>query len=51
MTVYAVPDDPEQIEGYSRLRVERLLFYVPRIPERESLEYLDRLAQVAARYR
>ncbi|MEU9620976.1 LLM class F420-dependent oxidoreductase [Streptomyces sp. NPDC048155] len=51
VTVYAAPDDPEQIEGYIGLGVERLLFYVPTMPERETLEYLDRLAEVAARYR
>ncbi|MFE7775286.1 LLM class F420-dependent oxidoreductase [Streptomyces sp. NPDC057445] len=51
VTVYAVPDDPEQIEAYGRLKVERLLFYVPTMPEQETLEYLDRLAEVAARYR
>ncbi|MFJ1549666.1 LLM class F420-dependent oxidoreductase [Streptomyces sp. NPDC088246] len=51
VTVYAAPDDPEQVEGYIGLGVERLLFYVPTLPERETLEYLDRLAEVAARYR
>jgi hypothetical protein len=51
VTVYAAPDKPEQIEGYGRLGVERLLFYVPTMPERETLEHLDRLAEVAARYR
>ncbi|MFE7706841.1 LLM class F420-dependent oxidoreductase [Streptomyces sp. NPDC057486] len=51
VTVYAAPDEPEQIEGYGRLGVERLLFYVPTMPERETLEHLDRLAEVAARYR
>ncbi|WP_436847050.1 hypothetical protein [Streptomyces atratus] len=31
-------------------QIERLLFYVPTMPERETLEY-NRLAEVAARYR
>ncbi|MFD3440195.1 LLM class F420-dependent oxidoreductase [Streptomyces sp. NPDC058685] len=51
VTVYAASDDPEQIEGYARLGVERLLFYVPTTPERETHTFLDRLAGLAARYR
>ncbi|MFB7548366.1 LLM class F420-dependent oxidoreductase [Streptomyces sp. NPDC056154] len=51
VTVYAAPDDPAQIDGYLALGVERLLFYVPTLPERETLEYLDGLVAVAARYR
>jgi hypothetical protein len=51
VTVYAAPGDPEQIEGYGRPGVERLLFYVPTMPERETLKYLDGLAEAAARYR
>jgi probable F420-dependent oxidoreductase len=51
VTVYAVPGDPAQIEGYMRLGVERVLFYLPTLPEQETLEHLDRLADVAARYR
>lgn len=51
VTVYAASGDPGQIEGYIGLGVERLLFYVPTMPERETLEYLDRLAEVAYRYR
>jgi probable F420-dependent oxidoreductase len=50
VTVYAVPGDPERIEGYIALGVERLLFYLPTTPERETLEKLDQLAEVAARY-
>ncbi|MFF3734086.1 LLM class F420-dependent oxidoreductase [Streptomyces sp. NPDC002476] len=50
VAVYGVPDDPEQVEGYGRLGVERLLFYVPTMPERETLEHLDRLAGLVARY-
>ncbi|WNO71297.1 MULTISPECIES: LLM class F420-dependent oxidoreductase [unclassified Streptomyces] len=51
VTVYAASDDPEQIEGYARLGVERLLFYVPTTHERETHTFLDRLAGLAARYR
>lgn len=51
VTVYAVTDDPRDIEGYGRLDVERLLFALPTEPERETLARLDRLASVAGRYR
>lgn len=51
VTVYAVRDDPEKIEAYIALGVERLLFYLPTTPERDTLKELDRLAEVAARYR
>ncbi|KJK55454.1 LLM class F420-dependent oxidoreductase [Saccharothrix sp. ST-888] len=51
VTVYAAADKPEHIEGYRSLGVERLLFFVPTRPERETLEHLDRLAAVAAKYR
>ncbi|MGW1894379.1 LLM class F420-dependent oxidoreductase [Streptomyces sp. NPDC002004] len=51
VTVYGVQDDPEQIEGYGLAGVERLLFYVPTMPEAETLDHLDRLAEVAARFR
>ncbi|MGS2586691.1 LLM class F420-dependent oxidoreductase [Streptomyces hebeiensis] len=51
VTVYAAPDAPEQIEGYLRLGVERVSFYLPTMPERETLKHLDRLAELAARYR
>ncbi|MEU4131825.1 LLM class F420-dependent oxidoreductase [Streptomyces wuyuanensis] len=50
VTVYAVPDDPEQIEGYIRLGVERVLFYLPTLPEGETVAHLDRLARVASRF-
>lgn len=51
VTVYAVPDDPEQIEGYIRLGVERVLFYLPTLPEGETAAHLDRLARVASGFR
>lgn len=51
VTIYAIPDDPEQVEEYVGLGVERLLFYLPTTPEPETLEQLDRLAEVAARFR
>jgi hypothetical protein len=53
VTVYAVPDTtPEdEIKDYIRLDVERLLFYVPTEPESATLKRLDRLAEIAARFR
>lgn len=53
VTVYAISGKPEAVEGYLKLgpAVERVLFYLPTLPESESLEHLDRLAETAARYR
>ena len=50
VTVYGVPDDPETIEGYAKAGAERMLLYLPTLPEAESLEVLDRLAAVAERF-
>jgi probable F420-dependent oxidoreductase len=50
VTVYAAPGTPEAVEGYARLGVERVLFYLPTKPEEESLDLLDRLAEVANRF-
>jgi probable F420-dependent oxidoreductase len=51
VTVYGVRGDPEQLEGYRRLGVERVLFQLPTVPEKETLEHLDRLAPLADRFR
>ncbi|MEU4097076.1 LLM class F420-dependent oxidoreductase [Streptomyces sp. NPDC026673] len=51
VTVYGVRGDAEDLEGYQRLGVERVLLYLPTVPERESLEHLDRLAALADRFR
>ncbi|MFJ9031604.1 LLM class F420-dependent oxidoreductase [Streptomyces sp. NPDC102274] len=51
VTVYAVQKEPEIVERYTRLDVERLLFYLPTMPLAESLSYLDELAAVAERFR
>ncbi|MCF3172165.1 LLM class F420-dependent oxidoreductase [Streptomyces sioyaensis] len=50
VTVYAVPNNPEIIEQYTQLGVERLLFYVPTKPEAETLLYLDQLADLTQRF-
>ncbi|MGP4004463.1 LLM class F420-dependent oxidoreductase [Streptomyces sp. 8N706] len=51
VTVYAAPASPEVVEGYARLGVERVLLYLPTLPESESLEHLDQLAEFAGAYR
>ncbi|MFJ4844730.1 MULTISPECIES: LLM class F420-dependent oxidoreductase [unclassified Streptomyces] len=51
VTVYGVPGDAAQVEGYLALGVERVLFNLPTLPERDSLAHLDRLADLAGRYR
>ncbi|MEV6420993.1 LLM class F420-dependent oxidoreductase [Streptomyces sp. NPDC051662] len=51
VTVYAVEKEPEIVEQYTRLDVERLLFYLPTMPEAGTLAYLDEIAGVAERFR
>ncbi|MFI0734772.1 LLM class F420-dependent oxidoreductase [Streptomyces sp. NPDC021225] len=51
VTVYGVPDTPEVIDGYARVGVERVLFFLTTAPEPETLRDLDTMAQVAARFR
>jgi probable F420-dependent oxidoreductase len=51
VTVYGVAGTAEAVEGYTRLDVERVLLYLPTKPESETLEWLDRLAEIANRFR
>ncbi|MGW2511563.1 LLM class F420-dependent oxidoreductase [Streptomyces scopuliridis] len=51
VTVYAVEKDPGIVEQFTRLDVERLLFYLPTMPEAGTLSYLDEVAAVAERLR
>jgi len=51
VTVYAVPDTDEALEGYRRLGVERVLLYLPTKPEGETLAHLDTMAALAERFR
>ncbi|MFT9472458.1 LLM class F420-dependent oxidoreductase [Streptomyces sp. Mo3] len=51
VTVYAMPEDADAVEGYQRIGVERVLFYLPPMPEAETLTRLDAMSQVAARFR
>ncbi|MBM4795971.1 LLM class F420-dependent oxidoreductase [Streptomyces sioyaensis] len=50
VTVYGVPNNPEIIDQYTQLGVERLLFYLPTKPEAQTLPYLDQLADLARRF-
>ncbi|MFF3754725.1 LLM class F420-dependent oxidoreductase [Streptomyces sp. NPDC002018] len=51
VTVYAVSKDPESIERYTHLDVERVLFYLPTEPDAGTLSYLDECVAVAERFR
>ncbi|MDX3238527.1 LLM class F420-dependent oxidoreductase [Streptomyces sp. ME03-5709C] len=51
VTVYGVRGGAEQLEGYRRLGVERVLLDLPTMPESESLEHLDELAALADGFR
>lgn len=51
VTVYAASGSPDDLEAYTRLGVERVLLYLPTKSERDTLERLDRMAEVAAGFR
>jgi hypothetical protein len=46
--VYGAPSEPEAVEAYARLGVERILLGLPTLPEGETLDHLDSLAGLAA---
>jgi probable F420-dependent oxidoreductase len=46
--VFNASDEPEDLRAYAELGVERVLLSLPTLPERESLDHLDALADVAA---
>jgi alkanesulfonate monooxygenase SsuD/methylene tetrahydromethanopterin reductase-like flavin-dependent oxidoreductase (luciferase family) len=46
VTVFNASSEPEDLEAYARLEVERLLLNVPTLPEGETLARLDELARV-----
>jgi hypothetical protein len=48
VTVYGVSGEPEDLEAYVRLGVERVLLDLPTLPEGETLDHLDNLAVVVA---
>lgn len=45
VSVFGAASDPETLEGYARLGVERVLLMLPTLPERETLERLDNLSE------
>lgn len=47
VTVFGASDKSEDLEGYERLGVERVLLSLPTLPESETLDHLDELARVA----
>ena len=47
VTVFNASSEPEDLEAYARLGVERLLLSLPTLPESETLNQLDDLAQAA----
>jgi hypothetical protein len=46
--VFNASTEPEDLEAYARMGVERVLLSLPTLPEGESLDHLDTLAGVAA---
>jgi hypothetical protein len=49
--VFNASSEPEDLEAYARVGVERVLLGLPTLPEGESLNQLDELAGVAATIR
>ena len=49
-TVFGASSKPEALEGYAKLGVERALLMLPTLPERETLQKLDELAEATAAY-
>jgi probable F420-dependent oxidoreductase len=48
VSVFNASSEPDDLEAYARLGVERVLLGLPTLPERKTLNQLDTLAQVAA---
>jgi probable F420-dependent oxidoreductase len=51
VTVFNASSEPEDLEAYARVGVERVLLGLPTLPEGETLNQLDELAGVAATIR
>jgi probable F420-dependent oxidoreductase len=51
VVVYAAGHDRESLDIYAELGVERVLLYLPTLPEDETLRMLDDLAEVTSDYR
>ena len=50
VTVFNASSEPEHLEAYVQLGVERLLLGLPTLPEGESLDYLDNLAGIVKKW-
>ncbi len=50
VTVFNASSEPEDLEAYARLEVERLLLNLPTLPEGETLDHLDELAGAVERW-
>ncbi|WP_047864881.1 LLM class F420-dependent oxidoreductase [Rubrobacter aplysinae] len=50
VTVFGATAEPDALEGYQRLGVERALVMLPTLPERETIERLDELAEATAAF-
>jgi len=48
VSVFGAAEEPEDLEAYAELGVERVLLSLPTLPEKESLDHLDALAGKAA---
>ena len=48
MTVFNASSEPEDLQAYAQLGVERILLGLPTLPEDETLDHLDNLAEAAA---
>jgi hypothetical protein len=51
VSVFNASSEPEDLEAYAQLDVERLLLSLPTLPESETLNQLDDLAQAATNTR
>ena len=51
VSVFNASSEPEDLEAYRRLGIERTLLGLPTLPESETLDHLDRLAQRATETR
>jgi hypothetical protein len=48
VSVFNASSEPDDLEAYARMGVERVLLGLPTLPANETLNQLDNLAQVAA---
>jgi hypothetical protein len=48
VTVYGASSEPDELEAYAQLDVERVLLGLPTLPEGETMDHLDSLAGVVA---